>query len=68
MSMEPGKPIRGCHIFQGIDDGSLNQGGNSGDRQGTDVLHILMKIKGIWWWFIVVRVSKIDKLRLLVFV
>ena len=23
-----------------------------------------MKIKGIWWWFIVVRVSKIDKLRL----
>ena len=47
MSMEPGKPIRGCHIFQGIDDGSLNQGGNSGDRQGTDVLHILMKIKGI---------------------
>lgn len=43
MSMEPGKPIRGCHIFQGIDDGSLNQGGNSGDRDRALMCYI-------FWW------------------
>lgn len=40
IGMEPGKLIRGYHIFQGTGEHSLKEEGNNEDRQGADAGYI----------------------------